>query len=115
MHTSVSGVADHLATSDAHAIRLAREAVQDLGDASPKISVRLVTDDLNCTLPCRRIVSRTKAEIPQCPDLPYTRLRIWMPSFPPILDKRTTCAKSLLELLMVANSESLSRNTAKPS
>ncbi|GFZ42762.1 hypothetical protein JCM24511_00480 [Saitozyma sp. JCM 24511] len=35
MHTSVSGVADHLATSDAHAIRLAREAVQDLGQASP--------------------------------------------------------------------------------
>ncbi|KAL1410234.1 hypothetical protein Q8F55_004239 [Vanrija albida] len=36
MHTSVSGVADYLATSDAHAIRLAREAVLDLGNASPK-------------------------------------------------------------------------------
>lgn len=36
MHTGVSGVADHLATSDAHAIRLAREAVKDLGQASPK-------------------------------------------------------------------------------
>lgn len=36
MHTSVSGVADHLATSDAHAIELAREAIQDLGDASPR-------------------------------------------------------------------------------
>lgn len=36
MHTGVSGVADHLATSDAHAIRLAREAVKDLGAASPK-------------------------------------------------------------------------------
>jgi 3-methylcrotonyl-CoA carboxylase beta subunit len=35
MHTSVSGVADYLANSDAHAIRLAREAVQDLGDATP--------------------------------------------------------------------------------
>ncbi|ORY27491.1 carboxyl transferase domain-domain-containing protein [Naematelia encephala] len=34
MHTSVSGVADHLATNDAHAIRLARQAVQDLGAAS---------------------------------------------------------------------------------
>ena len=31
MHTSVSGVADHLANSDGHAIRLAREAIQDLG------------------------------------------------------------------------------------
>jgi 3-methylcrotonyl-CoA carboxylase beta subunit len=31
MHTSVSGVADYLATSDAHALRLAREAVRDLG------------------------------------------------------------------------------------
>jgi len=36
MHTGVSGVADHLASSDAHAIRLAREAVKDLGAASPK-------------------------------------------------------------------------------
>ncbi|WWC60104.1 uncharacterized protein I303_102668 [Kwoniella dejecticola CBS 10117] len=31
MHTSVSGVADYLATSDAHALALAREAVRDLG------------------------------------------------------------------------------------
>lgn len=31
MHTSVSGVADYLATSDAHALKLAREAVKDLG------------------------------------------------------------------------------------
>ncbi|WWC87674.1 uncharacterized protein L201_002565 [Kwoniella dendrophila CBS 6074] len=30
MHTSVSGVADYLATSDAHALSLAREAVRDL-------------------------------------------------------------------------------------
>jgi 3-methylcrotonyl-CoA carboxylase beta subunit len=36
MHTSVSGVADHLATSDAHAIQLAREAIRDLGAACPK-------------------------------------------------------------------------------
>jgi 3-methylcrotonyl-CoA carboxylase beta subunit len=36
MHTSVSGVADHLATSDSHAIRLAREAVMDLGSITPK-------------------------------------------------------------------------------
>jgi 3-methylcrotonyl-CoA carboxylase beta subunit len=36
MHTSVSGVADYLATSDAHAIRLAREAVLDLGNITPK-------------------------------------------------------------------------------
>lgn len=34
MHTSVSGVADYLANNDAHAIRLAREAVLDLGKAS---------------------------------------------------------------------------------
>ena len=39
MHTSVSGVADHLANSDGHAIRLAREAVMDLGKASlPAVS-----------------------------------------------------------------------------
>lgn len=31
MHTAVSGVADYLAQSDAHAIKLAREAVRDLG------------------------------------------------------------------------------------
>ena len=38
MHTSVSGVADHLASNDGHAIRLAREAVQDLGNTSrPKL------------------------------------------------------------------------------
>lgn len=30
MHTSVSGVADYLATSDSHALRLAREAIRDL-------------------------------------------------------------------------------------
>ena len=36
MHTSVSGVADHLANSDAHAIALAREAVMDLGGATNK-------------------------------------------------------------------------------
>lgn len=45
MHTSVSGVADHLATSDAHAIRLAREAILDLGSTTPKalppVSVQL--------------------------------------------------------------------------
>jgi len=34
MHTSVSGVADYLAQNDSHAIRLAREAVLDLGGAS---------------------------------------------------------------------------------
>lgn len=34
MHTSVSGVADYLAQNDAHAIRLAREAVLDLGKAT---------------------------------------------------------------------------------
>ncbi|WVQ79049.1 hypothetical protein IAT38_001142 [Cryptococcus sp. DSM 104549] len=34
MHTSVSGVADYLATSDSHAIRLAREAVRDLSPLS---------------------------------------------------------------------------------
>ncbi|WVQ62783.1 uncharacterized protein L199_000931 [Kwoniella botswanensis] len=34
MHTSVSGVADYLATSDSHALSLAREAVQDLGPAT---------------------------------------------------------------------------------
>jgi acetyl-CoA carboxylase carboxyltransferase component len=47
MHTSVSGVADHLATSDAHAIRLAREAVQDLGDASPSRPDSVSTQDLD--------------------------------------------------------------------
>ena len=36
MHTSVSGVADHLASSDGHAIRLAREAMYDLGNITPK-------------------------------------------------------------------------------
>ncbi len=34
MHTSVSGVADYLASNDSHAIRLARDAVLDLGKAS---------------------------------------------------------------------------------
>jgi 3-methylcrotonyl-CoA carboxylase beta subunit len=34
MHTSVSGVADYLAQNDGHAIRLAREAVKDLGGDS---------------------------------------------------------------------------------
>jgi 3-methylcrotonyl-CoA carboxylase beta subunit len=34
MHTSVSGVADYLAQNDSHAIRLAREAVLDLGKAT---------------------------------------------------------------------------------
>ena len=38
MHTSVSGVADYLAHSDAHAIKLAREAVRDLG-VKPKRQV----------------------------------------------------------------------------
>ncbi|KAK4687423.1 3-methylcrotonyl-CoA carboxylase beta subunit, partial [Tremellales sp. Uapishka_1] len=37
MHTSVSGVADHLATSDSHAIRLAREAILDLGSPCSKL------------------------------------------------------------------------------
>ncbi len=36
MHTTVSGVADYLATSDRDAIRLAREAVLDLGNVTPK-------------------------------------------------------------------------------
>ncbi|KAK8861400.1 hypothetical protein IAR55_002219 [Kwoniella newhampshirensis] len=34
MHTSISGVADYLATSDSHALRLAREAIRDLGPAT---------------------------------------------------------------------------------
>ncbi|BEI82775.1 hypothetical protein CcaverHIS002_0306430 [Cutaneotrichosporon cavernicola] len=34
MHTSVSGVADYLASNDSHAIRFARDAVLDLGKAS---------------------------------------------------------------------------------
>jgi 3-methylcrotonyl-CoA carboxylase beta subunit len=34
MHTSISGVADHLAQSDANAIQLAREAIRDLGQSS---------------------------------------------------------------------------------
>lgn len=41
MHTSVSGVADHLAQSDAHGIQLAREAVMDLGAASPEANLPL--------------------------------------------------------------------------
>ena len=44
MHTSVSGVADHLANSDGHAIRLAREAVLDLGKASISSSSASVRD-----------------------------------------------------------------------
>ncbi len=43
MHTSVSGVGDHLATSDAHGIRLAREAILDLGEALPRQAVRLLS------------------------------------------------------------------------
>ncbi|WVF66877.1 hypothetical protein IAT40_001620 [Kwoniella sp. CBS 6097] len=38
MHTSVSGVADYLATSDSHAIQLAREAVRDLSPISTPLS-----------------------------------------------------------------------------
>lgn len=55
MHTSVSGVADHLATSDAHALRLAREAILDLGEASPRAAVSLpldqptsLTEEIDC-------------------------------------------------------------------
>ena len=39
MHTAVSGVADYLAQNDGHAIRLAREAVRDLGEATVKWNV----------------------------------------------------------------------------
>lgn len=45
MHTSVSGVADYLANNDSHALRLAREAVLDLGHASVPSVVSLAGDD----------------------------------------------------------------------
>lgn len=62
MHTSVSGVADHLATSDSHAIRLAREAVRDLGDVPvpPKVGAERRTSRLNdrrIALSCRPYTS----------------------------------------------------------
>ncbi|UOH80330.1 hypothetical protein LQV05_002981 [Cryptococcus neoformans] len=66
MHTSVSGVADYLASSDSHALRLAREAVRDLSSipiaqvppsASAPAGKREVmpplypTEDLNAIVP----------------------------------------------------------------
>lgn len=66
MHTSVSGVADYLATSDSHALRLAREAVRDLSpipvaqalsSASKTTGIKEVipplypTEDLNAIVP----------------------------------------------------------------
>ncbi|ORX36350.1 carboxyl transferase domain-domain-containing protein [Kockovaella imperatae] len=61
MHTSVSGVADHLANSDGHAIRLAREAIMDLGRASKPVKAQETavavrppvypTSDLNSIIP----------------------------------------------------------------
>ncbi|WVQ94486.1 hypothetical protein IAU59_001565 [Kwoniella sp. CBS 9459] len=43
MHTSVSGVADYLATSDSHAIQLAREAVRDLSPISASTTATGIT------------------------------------------------------------------------
>lgn len=48
MHTGVSGVADHLATTDAHAIRLAREAILDLGNITTKSLPPVSRSDTVC-------------------------------------------------------------------
>jgi 3-methylcrotonyl-CoA carboxylase beta subunit len=49
MHTSQSGVADHLAKDDAHAISIARGIVSDLGSAGKKET--LVSVSVNSSLP----------------------------------------------------------------
>ena len=43
VHTAVSGVADHLAQSDEHALQIVREIVQHLGQP-PKAPIKLVTE-----------------------------------------------------------------------
>ncbi|WVW79943.1 hypothetical protein I302_101916 [Kwoniella bestiolae CBS 10118] len=62
MHTSVSGVADYLATSDSHALSLAREAIRDLGPtsvsshSSDKSTIRQVKEPLYPTKELDEIV-----------------------------------------------------------
>ena len=71
MHTSISGVADHLATSDAHAVRLAREAILDLGE-SPSRAVRFPAVSLpQADEDCDRIARRLRS------DRPSTRPQSW--------------------------------------
>ncbi|WRT65511.1 uncharacterized protein IL334_002455 [Kwoniella shivajii] len=58
MHTSISGVADYLATSDSHALGLAREAMKDLGPVtvSSSTSSRTVKEPLYSTKELDEIV-----------------------------------------------------------
>ena len=58
VHTRVSGVADHLAENDAHALQLARHAVANIGwrekarvDMAPPRPPRLAIDDLDAIVP----------------------------------------------------------------
>lgn len=76
MHTSVSGVADHLALNDAHGIQLAREAVMDLGKASPE-PLKTVSAILR-QASLADWVNRGKSSDRQC-----TQSQISMPLYPP--------------------------------
>jgi 3-methylcrotonyl-CoA carboxylase beta subunit len=92
MHTAVSGVADHLATSDAHAIRLAREAVKDLGGASPKPLAVTVSPDLqNAVIVADLDRNTTDLRIL---DLLYIQHPSSIRSSRSIQDRHTICAKS---------------------
>lgn len=83
MHTSVSGVADYLAQNDGHAIRLAREAVRDLG--TRKGSRNSVSVDYRCFN--FELIAYSLRSVRF--DHRYTRLLIWMLSSLPILDRAT--------------------------
>jgi 3-methylcrotonyl-CoA carboxylase beta subunit len=92
MHTGVSGVADHLASSDAHAIRLAREAVKDLGAASPKPLAVTVSPLAESGI---MLTGRNTSDL-KISDHLYIPAQNSIPSSQPIHARNSICAKSLL-------------------
>lgn len=109
MHSSESGVTDHLARDDEHAIAIARGIVSDLGAAGGRMLPVRVRSAISLTqltlLPSHHSQRKTPSTLPTS----------YMASWAPTCDRPSTCATSLLALLMAVDFANSRRNTAVPS
>ena len=106
MHSSESGVTDHLARDDEHAIAIARGIVGDLGSASGQ-AIGVSTQHTFLDRVAKDQSSLLLRQKTRCTQLPsYTVLSAL------ISDRALTCEMLLHELWMVVGSENLRRNTA---
>jgi hypothetical protein len=110
MHSSESGVTDHLALDDGHAIAIARGVVDDLGAAAG-------AEGLVSCLPLVRSEIMSKClllSLLQPQKNRYIQHRSCTVSSEPISDRHLTCGTSLHASWMAVGSGSLRKNMERP-